>query len=212
MPSTSAPNALVPIAARDLLEGKSQLELFLNDASRQIKKHSRASTKSIIAIGNILIGVKGNVKHGTFRSWVANHCGLTMRSAQNYSRASGLAASAGEIISLLNPAAIYRLAATRTPPEVVSYVVGMLQRGNVPNEGEIAAIIMLFDQNCQRSSTNGPPSDQQLALHLATELYARLDSNTAHQLISASWSATRNCLRILIRQSQDQHSDSPQPN
>jgi hypothetical protein len=196
------------IASGDVLEGQSPLELFLKDASREINKHSRASTKSIIATGDVLIRVKENVKHGTFKSWVAHQCGFTMRSAQNYIRASALAASAGEIISLLNPAAIYRLAATRTPPEVVSYVVGMLQRGNVPNEGEIAAMIMLSNRHCQRSSIDRTRADQQLALHLASELYSRLDSNTAHKLISAPWSATRNCLRTLIRQSQDQHSDS----
>ena len=126
---------------------------YLRKLVEQVRSHSRSSTKSIIAIGKALLDAKHRLGHGKFAGWVEAECGFTIRAAQNYMRAAELT-DKSEIVSHLNPAAIYRLAKASVPSAVVDRVVEMLEAGVVPTEQEILALI-----SAQASKGNRALSD-----------------------------------------------------
>jgi Protein of unknown function (DUF3102) len=159
----------------------------LTALAEQVRSHSRSSTKSIIAIGEALRDAKLHLGHGKFGEWVVAECGFTIRSAQNYMRAAELT-DKSEIVSLLNPAAIYRLAKPTTPPDVVARVLVMLETGIVPTEPEIIGLIL-----APKASDDGN------ALRLARELHARLGHDLISQLIKSPWSDLRKHLREAIK-------------
>jgi hypothetical protein len=171
----------------------------LRHLAEQVRNHSRSSTKAIIAIGEALRDAKLHLGHGKFGAWVATACGFTMRTAQNYVRAAELA-DKSESVSLLNPAAIYRLAKASTPPDVVNRVLEMLETGVVPTEQEIIGLILaasLKDQDATESPTTANDED---TLRLACELHTRLGHELVSQLIESRWSDLRKHLRRAISQ------------
>ncbi|MDE5464714.1 DUF3102 domain-containing protein [Bradyrhizobium sp. CSS354] len=89
-------------------------EDLLQELAEEIRDRSRSTTAAVIAIGVALARGKDRIRHGEFAKWVAEQCGFTARTAQNYMLAAALAAKY-EIVSLLTPAALYRLAAPKTP-------------------------------------------------------------------------------------------------
>jgi hypothetical protein len=141
---------------------KETTDPFLRALAEQVRRHSRSSSKSIIAIGEALRDAKGHLEHGKFGDWVATECGLTMRTAQNYMRAAELT-DKSEIVSLLNPAAIYRLAKPTTPPDVVARVLVMLETGVVPTEPEIIGLILAVSQT-DKETTGAPKASDDASL------------------------------------------------
>jgi len=172
----------------------------LSELAAQVRKHSRSSTASIIAIGKALIEAKGQLDHGQFCEWVSRECYFNIRSAQNYLRAAEFAAREGEIVSLLNPATLYRLARPKTPPEVVQAVIASLHRGIVPTETDVMILILL----CQHIEEQRAPAlveaAPQATLHFARELHARLGDELVSRLIKSPWSNLRKHLRSVIEQ------------
>lgn len=170
---------------------------FLRKLAEQVRNHSRSSTNSIIAIGKALHDAKQRLSHGKFGEWVVAECGFTMRTAQNYMRAAELT-DKSEIVSRLNPAAIYRLAKASTPPDVVNRVLEMLEAGDdTPTEQEILALL-------PRSNQADAPADvagNSVVLVLAHELHARLGQELVSRLLGSRWAALRKHLRDIIEQS-----------
>jgi DUF3102 family protein len=170
----------------------------LDRLAAELRNHSRSSTVSILLIGKLLVQAKQHLGHGEFVQWVDRACGFTIRSAQNCMRASELAAREGEIISLLNPAALYRLARRKTPPEAVTLVVEMLKRGFVPTEAEVIVLILAYSYKDQEPSAPVDGVDDQGARHLARELHSRLGPELVSRLIGSRWSNLRKRLREQI--------------
>jgi hypothetical protein len=175
---------IIPLDRLALRSEEKTTDRHLTALAEQVRSHSRSSTKSIIAIGEALRDAKLHLGHGKFGEWVVAQCGLTMRTAQNYVRAAELT-DKSEIVSLLNPAAIYRLAKPTTPPDVVARVLVMLQTGIVPTEPEIIGLILAASQTDKEATGAPKASDDGNALRLARELHARLGHDLISELIKA---------------------------
>lgn len=169
---------------------------FLRKLAEQVRNHSRSSTKSIIAIGEALRDAKKHLEHGRFVEWVKAECGFTIRTAQNYMRAAELT-DKSETVSLLNPAAIYRLAKASTPPDVVDRVVEMLEAGEEPTEQEVVALIASVPKDKETSVDLAANT----ALNLARKLHAHLGDALVLQLLESRWPDVRKHLRDAIEQS-----------
>ena len=166
----------------------------LDELAEQVRDHCRSTTTSIIAIGGALVQAKDRVEYGQFKQWVTSQCGFTIRTAQNYMRAYALASQVGEIVSLLNPAALYRLSAPKTPPGAITRVVAMLARGFVPTEAEIIVLIVGLSHALDESAAPKELVDEQTALDLA-RLHSRLGEELISKLIGSRWSDLRKHLR-----------------
>jgi Protein of unknown function (DUF3102) len=175
---------------------------YLRALAEQVRNHSRSSTKAIIAIGEALRDAKQHLGHGKFGEWVVAECGFTIRTAQNYMRAADLT-DKSEIVSLLSPAAIYRLAKPSTPPDVVTRVLEMLETGDIPTELEIVALT----PRSQEADVPGLIADSGAVAYLARELHARLGDELISQLLRSRWPDLRKHLRDTIEQS----NQSPKP-
>ena len=138
---------------------------------------------------------KEHLDHGQFCTWVSRECYFNIRSAQNYVRAAVFAAREGEIVSLLNPATLYRLARPKTPRKVVLAVIEGLHKGFIPTETEVMVLIFAY-LNCEKQ-----PSDPQATRLFARELHARLGVELVTQLIGCRWSDLRKHLRVAIEPS-----------
>ena len=184
---------------------------FLRKLAEQVRKHSRSSTKSIIAIGEALRDAKKHLEHGKFVEWVVAECGFTIRTAQNYLRAAELT-DKSEIVSLLNPAAIYRLAKASTPPDVVDRVLEMLYAGEVPTEAAIIHMILASSQD-QESGARLPATrlDEEGMLHLAREVHTRLGRELVLQLLGSRWPDLRKTLRSVAEEPRLLAGPQPRP-
>jgi hypothetical protein len=99
-----------------------------------------------------------------------------------------------EIVSLLSPAAIYRLAKPSTPPDVVTRVLEMLETGDIPTELEIVALT----PRSQEADVPGLIADSGAVAYLARELHARLGDELISQLLRSRWPDLRKHLRDTI--------------
>jgi hypothetical protein len=180
---------------------ETSLDEFLDELAEQVRDHCRSTTASIIAIGRALAQAKDRVEHGQFKQWVTDQCGFTIRTAQNYMRAYALASQVGEIVSLLNPAALYRLSAPKTPPGAITRVVEMLHRGFTPTEAEIILLIMCLSHAHDELEAHEEVVDEQTTLDLARELHSRLGEELVSRLIGSRWSDLRKHLRNALEQS-----------
>src|SRR5262245_59080621 len=114
----------------------SQAALLRKQGAR-IREHVRSTTEAIIEIGRDLLAVKQNLDHGQFGAWVEAECGFTLRSAQRYIGIAEFVAEKNDTVSLLPPAALYKLAAKSAPPAVVQAVIEKIDRGAPVNVAEI---------------------------------------------------------------------------
>jgi Protein of unknown function (DUF3102) len=198
--STEITNVVALYPPRKDVEEPS-LDELLEALAEQVRGHSRSTSTSIIAIGDVLVQAKSHVEHGQFKHWVTEKCGFTIRTAQHYMRAAALAAQTGEIISLLNPAALYRLSAPKTPPSAITRVVEMLHRGFIPTEAEIILLIMCLSHAHDEPEALEEVVDEQTTLDLARELHSRLGEELVSKLIGSRWSNLRKHLRNALEQS-----------
>ena len=171
----------------------------LRHLAEQVRNHSRSSTKSIIAIGDALRDAKPRLGHGKFRGWVEAECGFTIRTAQLYMRAAELS-DKSESVSLLNPAALHRVAKPSTPPSVVNHVLERLEQGHALSEAEIIGLILESSQSEAEAAADPETTDDGHALRLARELHNRLGPNLVSQLIGSRWPSLRKHLRDTIEQ------------
>ena len=109
----------------------------LRRQAERIRAQVKTTTCTIIEIGRDILAVKQHLKHGQFSKWVEAECGFTVRSAQNYMRAAEFAEGKHETVSLLEPAAVYKLVAKSTPPAVVAAAISRIESGEALNEASI---------------------------------------------------------------------------
>lgn len=162
--------------------------------AEQIRERCQSTTAAVIEIGHALADAKIRVKHGKFAKWVTEQCGFTARTAQNYMRAAALTAKC-EIVSLLNPAVLYRLAAPTTPEGVVDAVVRMLNNGNVPTEPEIVELIKAQKPPRDESRPSVTSQNHEEARELALALHAKLGKNLSSALVDCHWPTLCDYLR-----------------
>lgn len=105
-------------------------------AAERIRERLSSIQSDFLAIGAELLKVKARVPHGTFGTWIEAELGITPRTALNYMGAARLVGSipepARETVSLLPPAALYKLAAPSTPQVVVDEMVRAAESGALP--------------------------------------------------------------------------------
>jgi Protein of unknown function (DUF3102) len=102
---------------------------FLRNGATRIRQGVKSTVEAICDIGVQLCRAKQMLGHGQFVQWVESECGFSLRSAQNYMRASEFAADKNATIARLPPATVYRLSAKNTPPEVVAEVMARAASG-----------------------------------------------------------------------------------
>ena len=77
---------------------------FLRNRATRIRQGVKSTVEAICDIGVQLCGAKQMLGHGQFVQWVESECGFSLRSAQNYMRASEFAADKYATVALLPPA------------------------------------------------------------------------------------------------------------
>jgi hypothetical protein len=112
----------------DALPALLRSELRAEAAS--IRVQVKMTGLTIIKVGAALIAVKGGKpQHGQFSTWVELECGFKLRTAENYIRFAEFAEGKNETVSLLPPAAVYKLASKSTPPALVQEIMSRVESG-----------------------------------------------------------------------------------
>jgi hypothetical protein len=97
----------------------------------RIRARIRRTTTDIIATGNDLLTVKAKLEHGEFLTWIDREFQMTDRTARNFMQAAKWAADKSEMVSVLPPATIYKLASPSTPETIKAEVVADLKAARV---------------------------------------------------------------------------------
>ena len=101
----------LPTPAFDYNTIAADLAEDLRSDAHRIYQRITKSTSDLIEIGRDLNAVKARLAHGQFVHWVESEIGIHPRSAQRYIQVADLADAKGDMVSLLTPAAAYRLSA-----------------------------------------------------------------------------------------------------
>jgi hypothetical protein len=116
-----------------------------NDAHKLVADQVRMRLKNmsahIIEIGRELRAVKRRPGNDRFLKWLTAACELEPPQARRMMRAAKWATDRGAIVSQLEPAAIYLLAAPSTPDAVWKEVLFRLEAGERPAPRSIKAMI-----------------------------------------------------------------------
>jgi hypothetical protein len=104
----------------------------LETTARRVRERLTNMTADAIEIGRELQAVKLRLHHGQFLNWVETACELSPRTAQLMMRAAEWAEGKHEIVSHLEPTAIYLLTAPSTPDAVRQEVLSRLEEGERP--------------------------------------------------------------------------------
>jgi hypothetical protein len=123
---------------------------FLRNGATRIRQGVKSTVEAICDIGVQLCRAKQMLGHGQFVQWVESECGFSLRSAQNYMRASEFAADKNATIARLPPATVYRLSAKNAPPEVVSEILARATSGERVSDAEVIRMIRAAQERTQR--------------------------------------------------------------
>jgi Protein of unknown function (DUF3102) len=110
---------------------------FLRRRAASIRQGVKSTMEAISEIGGSLCGAKQMLGHGQFIRWRGSECGFSLRTAENYIRASAFAADKFATVANLPPATVYRLSAKSAPPEIVKEVLARAASGERISEGEV---------------------------------------------------------------------------
>ena len=118
----------------------------LNEAQAQEARATAERIRSrmkanIIENGLDLIGVKAQIGHGAFGSWIKAEFGMDEKTAQNYMRAASVFGGNSEIVSVLPSTIIYKLAAKTTPETIREDVLRQIGEGQRPKPAVIRQAI-----------------------------------------------------------------------
>jgi hypothetical protein len=101
----------------------------VRDATSRIRAVGQAHSETVIAIGRDLAFVKEQLKHGQYQDWLRAEFGMEPRTAQRYVQAAGFADGKNDIVSHLEPTAIYLLSAPSTPSSARELVTERIRSG-----------------------------------------------------------------------------------
>lgn len=113
--------------------------------SAAVAKEAEATAKRIrnrlkvhtIEIGKELLVIKEELGHGKFGKWLDFHFGWKERTAQNYMNSATAFGSTPQIIDVLPPSTVYKLAAKSTPGALRQSVIDEIKRGDKPDPKQI---------------------------------------------------------------------------
>jgi hypothetical protein len=111
-----------------------------------IRRNSRATIKSTLAIGMALFDAKRHLDHGQFKAWVHSQCGFSVRTAERYMRAAEILEDKYDTVSHLQLSTIYRLSAKSISQSIVAQILNVLTNDGPLSDNEVNALI---DQSLQ---------------------------------------------------------------
>jgi hypothetical protein len=124
----------------------------LRKQAARIRSRTKEATAAIIEIGRDLIAVQDHLEHGQFGAWVEAECGFTDRTARNYMRAAEFAEDKSEIVSVLEPSAVYMLAAKSTPSAAGDDVAQRLARGEILTAASVKNLVEVHKAEQRRAA------------------------------------------------------------
>ena len=101
----------------------------LQEIAERIRGRIRRSVADIIETGRDLARVKATLDHGEFGKWIEREFSMSMRTAQRDIQAAAWAQDKNDIVSHLQPIALYRLSAKSTPEEIGAEIVSDIKAG-----------------------------------------------------------------------------------
>ncbi|UNK37485.1 DUF3102 domain-containing protein [Shinella sp. H4-D48] len=132
-----------------------------------------------IEIGKDLLGIKKVLKHGKFGKWLEFHFGWKERTAQNYMNSAIAFGSTPQVIDLLPPSTVYKLAAKSTPDAIRQSVIDEIKRGEKPDpkqiEKKIAATKNAAPQKAVAAQKMALDGSQKPSNDLPDDVLASLD-------------------------------------
>jgi hypothetical protein len=113
----------------------------LDSVADQVRMRLKNLSTHIIEIGRELLAMKRRLGNDRFLKWVTAACELEPPQAQRMMRVAKWAEGREEIVSDLDPTAIYLLTSPSTPEAVRQEVLFRLERGERPAPRTIKAMI-----------------------------------------------------------------------
>ncbi|NOV15433.1 DUF3102 domain-containing protein [Ensifer adhaerens] len=121
----------------------------------RIRERTRAH---IIDTGNELLNIKQKLQHGKFGKWLEFHFGWKERTAQNYMNSATAFRATPEVLNVLPPSTIYKLAAKSTPDAVRDSVIEEIKHGGTPDPKNIAKRIAQIKTEARHKANSGDDS------------------------------------------------------
>ena len=109
-----------------------------------------------IETGKELLIVKKELGHGKFGKWLEFHFGWKERTAQNYMNSATAFGSTPQVIDVLPPSTVYKLAAKSTPDALRQSVIDEIKRGEKPDPKQIERKIAATKSEARK---NGDPGE-----------------------------------------------------
>ena len=147
--------------------------------STAVAREAEATAKRIrnrlkvhtIETGKELLIIKRELGHGKFGKWLEFHFGWKERTAQNYMNSATAFGSTPQVIDVLPPSTVYKLAAKSTPDALRQSVIDEIERGEKPDpkqiERKIAATKSEARQNAdvdESVSAGSPPEPSDISV------------------------------------------------
>ncbi len=163
--------------------------------SAAVAKEAEATAKRIrnrlrlhtIETGKELLIIKKELGHGKFGKWLEFHFGWKERTAQNYMNSATAFGSTPQVIDVLPPSTVYKLAAKSTPDALRQSVIDEIERGEKPDpkqiERKIAATKSEARQNADTDesvSAGIPPEPSEISV--PDNVVASLDRASANEV------------------------------
>ena len=130
----------------------------------------------IVEIGQELIAAKDRLGHGQWLPWLEAEFAWSDRTARSYMQVAQAFGAKSEIISVLPPTTLYKLAAPSTPSQVRDVVVGQLEAGASPSTRDIEKLIRAtradYDE-AQRKARQSPEEKRKEAAKARRKLAQR---------------------------------------
>lgn len=114
--------------------------LQAREAAQRIKLRLRRSAEDIIEIGRDLMSVKDRIGHGNFLPWLEAEFGMADRTARRFMDVARVYTGKSDIVSNIDPTALYELAAPKTPLEVREEIEKMIEAGEVVTKATVAKL------------------------------------------------------------------------
>ncbi|GJD82367.1 hypothetical protein [Methylobacterium haplocladii] len=165
------------------------LEEPVAQRARAIAKKWHQQTRDLIfELGNDLLKIKPDLGHGSFRPYVEQEIGISMRSAQLAMNAAEKLGSKSEIVSHLPVTTIHLLSAPSTPADVRDEILEQLATGERPSPAEIKNKVKLAKSESKtidgpRPETHDPVMADSNLLSSAMTVIESPNSTTAAEEI-----------------------------
>jgi hypothetical protein len=131
----------VVLRSFDYASVSSSIAEDLRKQAARIRSRIAQTTADMIETGRDLIAAKQHIDHGQFTAWIEAELGITSRTAQRYMQAAEWAEGKNDIMSLLAPTVVCRLAAKSTPSKVVDDVIARSRAGELMPDKLVAEMI-----------------------------------------------------------------------